>query len=136
MEKQITAGQETRIKNIIHMVQHSIMMYQDNKHYFVKFYSSQQINQREILKVESHSSKRNEMVGVTRNNSYFLFFSHFTFQTSMVRIFYSDLHRLELMEQVITSNTGMGNKTGIRKVDLQGELDLNLQLHHGQPKLK
>lgn len=76
--------------------------------------------------MESHSSKRNEMVGVTRNNSYFLFFSHFTFQNSMVRIFYSDLHRLELMEQVITSNTGMGNKTGIRKVDLQGELDLNL----------
>lgn len=61
------------------------------------------------------------MIGVTRNNLYFLFFPHFTFQNSMVRIFYSDLHRLELVEQVITSNTEMGNNTGISKVKLQGE---------------
>lgn len=30
---------EMRVTNILHMVEHSIIMYQEAKHYFTKFYS-------------------------------------------------------------------------------------------------
>lgn len=82
------------------MVEHSISVYQESKHYFAKFYSSEDWAPSLTYDLPNARTKRNSMIGATQSNQFFLFFTSARHPKLISRVFLTDLHELQLIGQI------------------------------------
>lgn len=84
------------------MVEHSINMYQENRHYFTKFYTAE-VEGKPVG--GGRMSRRKGMVGVGKERDFFLFLTHRQSSSQyMTRVLKATLDRLELIEQIVSQN--------------------------------